>query len=356
MTKKKEIPSVSGSNTKKELLEAYEAMKSILETQQKELLNAEKAREQADKQAAQALAEKVANEDPIRQIHDLRVTLGKELSGLAERFEVEIETFRKVSTAVEDKQRELKNLYEIEAAASDLAALLGAQEECKRQFNAQMEEEKSAFEQEKAEKQAAWEKEKELTEAELADEKEKMERRRQREDEEYQYQLKRDHEQKANKLRDELQELEREITVKRESHEQEVKRRTEEIDQREGLVNEREKFMDELNAQVNSFPTEKEKEVSMAVEAAITQLQEKVDADKSLMKAHFDGEKRVLESKVASMEQQVESLQGQIDNLLKKQEKAYEQVQNIANRAVSGASERPQNITVKSAKNNSEDS
>ena len=48
----------------------------------------------------------------------------KELSSLAEKLEEELETYRKVHSAVQEKQKKLKSVYDIEAAASDLVMLI----------------------------------------------------------------------------------------------------------------------------------------------------------------------------------------------------------------------------------------
>ncbi|MEA1923064.1 MAG: hypothetical protein U9N63_10435 [Pseudomonadota bacterium] len=360
MENKNEIPNVTSSNTKKELLDAYMGMKEILKNREREILNAQKAREKAEKQAALATAQKEAKNDPIQRIHDLRTSLGKELAGLAERFESEMETFNKVTIALEEKQVELKTLYEIEAAASDLAILIEAQQERKLQFDNKMKdseeeldknikESKAAFDSEINEKREQWKKEKLVFESRLKEEQEELTKRRKRDEEEYQYKLKREHELKQNQLSDDLQKIEREISDKQETFALETGQRLNELEQRDKIVSEREQAMDELNARVAGFSAEKEKAISQAVKEVSERLQERFDSEKSLMMAEFAGEKRVLENSVVSLEKLVESMRTQIDQLAQKQESAYEKVQNIANRAVDAA--RREIITVPTVAN-----
>ncbi|MDY6973238.1 MAG: hypothetical protein SV775_13040 [Thermodesulfobacteriota bacterium] len=90
-------------------------------------------------------------QDPIHRIHDLRSSLNRELSSLAERFDEELETYRKVQFAVQEKREELKSVYDIEAAASDLAALIPAQQTKKEKFDQEMEHQKSELDQEMTE-------------------------------------------------------------------------------------------------------------------------------------------------------------------------------------------------------------
>ena len=139
MSNQPEIPNVSMANTKKELLEAYEESKQRLQDLDKDLLDAEKARKRLEKQLAAATADSQAAQDPLQRLHDLRGAISRELTDLAERFETEIETYRKIQTAVEAKQEELKTIYEVETAASDLAALIDAHRVKKQQFELEIE-------------------------------------------------------------------------------------------------------------------------------------------------------------------------------------------------------------------------
>jgi phage-related minor tail protein len=61
------------------------------------------------------------------------------------------------------------------------------------------------------------------------------------------------------------------------------------------------------------------------------------EKDKALLEARFDGEKNVLTGKIESLEKMVASQVAQINVLSKNHEKAYEKVQDIANRAVAAA-------------------
>jgi len=108
------------------MIEAYGAMKKLLEARERELVSVEKAKKQFEKKAALAAAEVQAAQDPILRIRDLRSSVSKELAALAEKFDEELETYRKVQAAVQAKQEDLKNMYDIETEASDLAALIQA--------------------------------------------------------------------------------------------------------------------------------------------------------------------------------------------------------------------------------------
>jgi chromosome segregation ATPase len=337
MSDQTEIPSVSMSNTKKELLEAYEAAKQRLKGLNKNLLNAEASRKQLQKELAAATADTQAAKDPLQRLHDLRGAISRELTDLGERFEAEIETYRKVKSTVEAKQEELKHLYEVETAASDLAALIDAQRAQKEGFQREMEDKQAAFEEEMQDTQAKWRRAQAEHERQVKEEAEAIKKQRQREKEEYEYSFAREQEQRQNRLEDELGALEKELAQKQEAFEQEHRQRKIELDAREEAVTQREKEMGALEKEVETFPKRLENAVKTAVDDATARLEDDVEKDKALMESKFEGEKNVLLGKIQSLEKLVEAQAAQIADLSKRQEQAYEKVQDIANRAVAAA-------------------
>lgn len=337
MTEQSDIPNVSMANTKKELLEAYEAAKDRLEDLSRNLLDAEKAKKRLEKQVAAATADAQAEQDPVKRLQDLRGAIGRELTDLAERVEAEIDTYRKIQTAVEAKQEELKAIYEVETAASDLAALLDAQRAEKERFSRQMSEEKESFEAEMQQTRNQWQREQEERDRRVAEEAEVLKKQRQREKEEYEYAFAREKEQKENGLKDELHALEKEIAQMRTEAEQAAKEREAGLDAREAVVAKREKEMDALQKEVDTFPKRLENAVQAAVEDATERVTKDFEKDKILMESKFEGEKNVLTSKIDSLERLVASQATQIADLSRRHEQAYEKVQDIANRAVSSA-------------------
>jgi chromosome segregation ATPase len=337
MTEKTHLPNVSMANTKKELLEAYEEAKKRFETVSKDLLDAEKARKRLEKKVATATADAQAAQDPLKRLHDLRGTISRELTELAERFETEIETYRKIQSAIETKNEELNTIYEVETAASDLAALIDAQRVKKEQFEREMQAQEAAFEAEREETRTQWQREKADWDRRFKEQTEAIEKQRQREKEEYEYTFARDKAQRKNTLDDELQALEKELAAKRSEFEHEVQNRKAELDTREEAIKVREKEMDTLQKEVESFPKRNEAAVEQAVTDARERLTRSFKADEALMEARFEGERNVLMGKIEALEKMVASQAAQISDLAKKNELAYEKVQDIANRAVTSA-------------------
>jgi hypothetical protein len=337
MNDQADLPAVSMANTKKELLEAYEIAKKRVENQSKDLLDAEKARKRMEKKVATATADAQAAQDPVQRLHDLRSTISRELGDLAERFENEIETYRKIQSAIETKQADLDTIYQVETAASDLAALIDAQRIKKEQFDQEMSSQKAAFETEIQEMRTQWQREKTDHERQVAEEKASLKKDRQREKEEYEYAFTREKAQRKNALEDELQALAKEIAAKRSEFESGVQERTAALDVREEAVGAREKEMDNLHKEVDVFPKRLETAIQSAAADTTKQLTRDFESDKALIQARFDGEKNVLVGKIEALEKMVASQDAQIKDLSRKSEQAYEKVQDIANKAVSAS-------------------
>ena len=332
-----DLPAVSMANTKKELLDAYEEAKKRFESLSKDLLDAEKARKRMEKQLATATADTQAAQDPVARLHELRGAISRELGDLAQRFENEIETYRKIQTAIETKKAELNTIYEVETAASDLAALIDAQRVKKAQFEQEMTAQKATFEVEIEEMRTQWQWEKTNHDRQVKEQAEALKIQRQREKEEYDYTFARDKEQRKNALADELQTLEKEISGKRHSFENDVQQRTAALDAREEAITKRENEIADLQKEVESFPKRSESAVQAAVAETTKQITRDFESDKALIQARFEGEKNVLMGKIEALEKMAESQAALITDLSKKSELAYEKVQDIANRAVTGS-------------------
>ena len=326
MNDSKEIPDVSMSNTKKEMLEAYKIVKSKLQAKEKELLNTKKTLKEMEKKIAVTTAESELVQDPLKRLHDLRGVFSRELADLAERFEKEITTFRKIQEAVKTKQEELNTLYEIETSASDLAALIEAQRIKREQF-----------EQEMREARDKWEKEKEKREREVKEQEELIKKQWQRQKEEFEYAFAREKEQRKNALEDELKNIEKQIEQKREDFERELQEKKADLAAREEAIIKQEQEIKTLREEVKKFPATLNARVKEAVESTTERLKNDFQKTEALLRAKFEGEKNVLLSKIEYLERLVKDQASQIEELSRKHEKAYEKVQDIANRAVAAS-------------------
>jgi chromosome segregation ATPase len=337
MTELNDIPAVSMSNTKKEMLDAYQAIKKRLQEHEKQALDAEKSRKQMEKKIAEATADAQASQDPLQRLYILKGDISRDLTALAEKFEEEIDAYRKIKAALKEKQEELHTLYEIETAASDLAALIEAQQAKKDAFEREMEGRQNVFKEEMQEARAKWDKEKDAREQAVKEQAEAIKKQRQREKEEYEYTFAREKEQRKNALEDELHVVENEINQNRKDFEQDLNQRSTALEAREKSFAEKETEMAHLQKEVETFPQKLNTNVQEAVAATTERLTSDFEKTKALLEAKYDGEKNVLTSKIESLEKLVSSQETQMAQLTKRHEQAYEKVQDIANRAVATA-------------------
>ena len=337
MTASTDLPDVTMANTKKQMLDAYQEMKTLLTQREKATIDAERERDRFKKEAAQAAAERAAANDPVRQLHELKATIGRELASMSEQYETTVEEYGMLQRAVADKTDELERIYSVDSAAQDLTALIEA-------HGAR----KAAFEAEDASARAEWQAERSAHEAETASARARLELEREREQEAYEYGLARDHERRRTELEDELAALEREIAEKRGGAEHEIAEaraaaeagataKAAELATREQTVAEREQHADRLQEQVDGFPAQLAAEVDRAVKETTARQRAAHEAEIALARKEHEGERNVLASRIDSLKQLIEQQSRQIETLSAQQERAYAQMQDIASKAVEGA-------------------
>lgn len=328
-----EIPTMTMANTKREMLEVYEEMKSLLKAKEREALDAEREKERYRKEAAAAIAQTEQAQDPLERISNLQASLAHDLNALAEQYDQATQEFKRLSEAVEEKQAELERVFGVETAAVDLAALIEAQKQKRQQFEAEI-----------AADRAAWAKEREEHEQQLEAERAALERKRTWEAEEYEYALSRERQQRRNELQDELAALESEIETKRKTAEAEIEAKAREMEtrerelaERERAVAEREGRIDELEERVRGIAGEVEAAVAKAVAETTERLRAEFASREALLIKESEGQRNVLESRIEGLQLLVDRQSKQIEALTAQQEQAYQKVQEIASKAIEGA-------------------
>jgi hypothetical protein len=356
MTREKE--EISMRSTKKEMFDLIKELQKEREKQEEAKLNPEKIKEQTKKEVVVKKADDTSETDLAGDIHSLKTAISRELTALSDKIEGEAEKYRSIKAAIALKERELEEIYGVEKAATELAVIIEAQNRAKEVFETESAEKKERLSQELSEKRdkleneieavkASWDQQKASYLAALKEQKDKDEKERLREQEEYDYETARTRQLEKNRFGDELAALEKEIALKKESFAREQEHKTAELEEREKEVSQREQMMAELQSRVDAFPAELEAAVGKAVDEATTRLTSDFSKTEELLQKGFEGEKNVLLAKVAALETVVNDQRKQIEKLILQQEKAYEQVQDIASKAVAGAAERPQNIVIR---------
>jgi len=332
MNDKKAPPKkVSLHNTKQEMLGAYnDLLKQLEEKQEVDAKPEEQIEEKAMKQAMER-ADSLSTEGIAQAIGTLKSESGKLLSQISDRLEEEVKNYRQIKTAVEVKEKELHEIYEIQRSASSLTALIEAQHRQRQVFEAEMAKSKEALQQEIQSLRIEWEKEKKLHESERQEREVVALKRREREKEEYLYAFQREQQLAQDRFQDENAKLEREIQYKKEQIERGLA-------EREKTLAQREEELDELRKRVGTFPKELETVVTKVAKESADKIQTEAKSREDLLKKEFDDQRNVLQLRIESLEKTVKEQNEQLAKLSQHLEKAYSQVQEIAIKALEGSS------------------
>jgi hypothetical protein len=93
----------------------------------------------------------------------------------------------------------------------------------------------------------------------------------------------------------------------------------------------------QLRERTAAFAGELDAAVAKAVKETTARLTRESEAREALLKKEFEGEQKVLQSRIESLQQTVKEQQQQIVRLSTQIEKSYGQVQEIAVRAIEGS-------------------
>ena len=322
---------LSMTNTKKELLDSYNEMVKRLQEIEQVQLNPQKIVEEKRKIE---VIEKVKgfSVDTIEKAIDvLKNENIKLLDDLKIRLSKEVEKFDNIQQAIVEKEKELKEIFEIEKSAYSLAALIETQNRKKEEFETEMDEKKNTLLKEIEETRAAWQKEKTEKENELAEWQKIEEKRRKREKEEYEYSFNREKQLAKDKLEDELNKREKEVTEKLENLRIDLEKREEEVKVKE-------KEYAELKSRIEKIDEELEIAVDKAIKDTTERLQIEFKNKEDLLNKEFEGEKNVLTTKIQSLDKLVADQEKKIAQLSSKLDQAYQKVQEVAIKAIDGTS------------------
>jgi len=331
MDGKKDHKKLTPTNTKQEMLQAYNALLKELEEKREGELKPEKKIEEKKIKEAVQVAESLTTEGVGKEIANLKLEIGKTLTRISDQLEGEVNRFVAIRNAISAKEKELAELYEIEKSAMSLAALIEAQNQKRQEFTAEMEEKKETLRQEIDSTRAAWEKEQEEHGTAIK-ERDAVEKKRQtREKEEFDYAFKREQQTVTDRFTYEKAKLEQELKDKKEQMEQELTARETAIAAKEAELN-------DLRKQAAQFPKELDAAVNRAIKETSERLLMEAKSREELLKKEAEGERNVFKTRIESLEKTTKEQSERITALTKQLEAAYQKVQDIAVKTVEGAS------------------
>jgi colicin import membrane protein len=256
----------------------------------------------------------------VQKISGMGLEIAKSLSELSGKLVSEVEKLTTIREAVSLEQRELERLHKIDIVAASLDNML-------QDYHSKKEE----LESEIASQRAAWEEE-EISRAQgQKDFEDNLKKQRQRELEEYEYKKALERKKAQDKYEEEIRLLEKKDKEKQENLEKSWQ-------QREAVLKEREAEWMQLKKEVDEFPTQLKEEVDAAVTAALKSAELRFEQQMTLLKKDGESEKRIAELQIQALKNAGERQAAEIAKLQTQIEEAKKQVQEIAVKAIEGAS------------------
>jgi len=317
-------------STRQAVAEAVaEAEKTAAERKEAEATPAERIAAKAAA-AAVAAADAISSDDVVRSVAELKSTITRTLTQLADRMEEEVGKYNQIRRAIAAKDDELKEIYEIQRSASTLAALLDMHQRKQEELERSYQEEKEQLDREIETTRAEWEKERKLREQETKERDTAEQKRRQRELEEYKYNFAREQQLARDQAGDDLAKAEKELAERKTQLERQWA-------EREASLAAREQELAELRARVSGLPDQLKAAEDRARAETAERLEQQHESASELLRRELEGEKNVLSTKIAALERTAKDQAEQLTRLEEQLEKAREQVQEIAVRAIEGS-------------------
>jgi chromosome segregation ATPase len=333
----------------KKLLGAYQEAVEQNEESRKQLTELERRMEEQ----ATELADEATVSFVIDNLSKLRGQIGTTLNDLTDQMAGEAEKLETLRRSVATQEKRLKDLYDIEVAADALQKLVEAFEERrsraesdfeallaelnselesrKQEGEAQIEEQRANLTAAIEEQRAKWLEEKARVKREKEEHDTETSRAREREEAEYVYARDRARKLEEDEYEERKKSLEKELAERRESAERELA-------SRESAVADREKRLDQLEAEVAGFPERLEREIERARARTAAELRDKAAHDARIVEVEHSWEKKNFEQRISHLEQLVTERDQKIEKLGRDLAAAGDQVNEVAKKAIEGAS------------------
>lgn len=311
----KKAATVSEKSKKSEVLAAYHDLLDEL----KEVNQSPSKPKQEEKKAIEKSSE-LSCDGIITSLAETKLKISKNLESLEVQLLNEYKKFSDLQKSIEASKKELEELHDITYQAETLAALIETQKRFKEETNQEINEAREAFEEEMTKKKAAWEEEKAATSKEKA-----------REEETYSYELALNRKKEKDLYEEKKQQLEKELNEK-------IRQTTQSLELRESQIAEKENELKSLREQVAQFPEKLQEAIDKAKIETEEAVKKQYQFEMQLNQKELEGEKRLYEQKVESFLEKIKEQENLIKTLTARVDQSGKQVQDIAVKAVEGAS------------------
>lgn len=311
----KKATTVSEKSKKSEVLAAYHDLLDEL----KEVNQSPSKPKQEEKKAIEKSSE-LSCDGIITSLAETKLKISKNLESLETQLLNEYKKFSDLQKSIATSKKELEELHDITYQAETLAALIETQKRFKEETDQEINETQEAFEDEMTKKKATWEEEKAT-----------LSKEREREEETYSYEL------ALNRKKDKDLYDEKKLQLEKELDEK-VKQTAQDLELRESQIAEKEKELETLQEQVEQFPEKLQEAIDKTKLETEEAVKKQYQFEIELGQKEIEGEKRLYEQRVASFLEKIKEQESLVKSLSTKVDQSGKQVQDIAVKAVEGAS------------------
>ncbi len=322
---------VNLKSTKNEILDAYEDLLKKVQSTKEE--SPQKRQEVKVQEQTVTKAIGFSYESIVKGVSELKMNLSSSLDKIEDMMIEKQKQLSLLQEAIEIQQKNLQELYQINACADSLAALMAAQREQKSRFEEEIVFKRETFDKEVAEKKLVWQKEQTMFEQTKKEQAEQLKNERKREEEEYTYNLKISRKKETDLYQEQKQKLDKELSDKKLIFENEIK-------QREAQVASAEKELEGLRQMNAEFPVKLEAAIQQAKEAVTSALQTQYKFERELAQEKVTGELKLRDLTITSLNQKIKELESQVKQLTDKSASAENSVKDIALKALETSSTR----------------
>jgi colicin import membrane protein len=253
--------------------------------------------------------EGVSIDSVAQRISGLSIEITKSLAGVSEQLIEEVRRLTAIREAVELEKRDLQRLHQIDVAAASLDQLV--------QDYARKREE---FEQETAAQRAEWK-----------EQEENLRKQRARELEDFEYKKALERKKAQDKYDEDIRLRDKKNQEKQESLEKTWQAR-------EAAIKEQEEEIARLRDEAAKFPSRLQAEMEHATAEAVRQTEARFEQRVLVLQKDAEADKRLADLRIKTLEETLAQQTAQIATLQKQLDQAKQQVQDIALKAIEGAS------------------
>ncbi len=264
--------------------------------------------------------EGISVEGVVQKLSNLGLEISKALADISGKLIAEVERLTSTREAVALQTKELEQLHKIDIAATSIDHLIQDYKSQKQELEAEV-----------SAQREAWSAEELQRGGERKEYEDNLKKQRQREVEDYEYKKALERKKAQDKYEEEMRQLEKKNKERQEELEKSWK-------QRETALREKEEEWTRLRKEVDEFPARLKAEVDVAVSNALKSAEQRFEQERILLKKDGESEKRLGDLQIKALQDTVARQSAEIEKLQAHFEEAKRQVQDIAVKAIEGAS------------------